>query len=190
MNDNRVILTEIAQSPLLDQRMSFRPETKLGLDAPVVAPEDDEFGAIASKALNEFEALVDEIAAELTAHWDSGGETAQPKLQFDSGAPGDASRDDGIRQYARELVAAAYVNQDNSLWDPSDAQTYAAGGVQTATLLPALLSLARAEEDDSLPGVPDDASDDLCSADPSLATLHQPTTEQNSVPPFVSLTRC
>ena len=96
---------------------------------------------IAALALAEFEALVDEIAAELEAVWDDDDDAALGAGDAAFGGatePDEASRTDRIRRYARELVAAAYVNRDNSAWDPTDAQSYCSSEGDDA-LLPMLL---------------------------------------------------
>jgi hypothetical protein len=107
--------------------------------ADAASPTD----TLAALAVAEFEALVDEIAAELEAVWDDEDDAALGAGTGDAAFGGaaetdDASRSDRIRRYARELVAAAYVNRDNSAWDPTDAQSYCSAEADDA-LLPMLL---------------------------------------------------
>ena len=127
--------------------------------------------AIAALAVAEFEALVDEIAAELEAVWDDDDDAALHAGAGDAAFGGAAepdggSRTDRIRGYARELVAAAYVNRDNSAWDPTDAQSYCSAEADDA-LLPVLLDASGqaddAETDETKPAdayLPEDAQEE------------------------------
>ncbi|KAE8754891.1 hypothetical protein FSO04_37340 [Paraburkholderia madseniana] len=177
----------------------FEPPTAPGFDTPFHAgtavsaasapPGDNELDAIAAEALAEFEALVDEIVAELAAHWDGCAKAAPDSLQFGAGEADNNSRDEEIRQYARELVAAAYVNQDNSVWDPADAQSYASG-TQADALLPTLLSLTD-EPGEASPSEDAGGADSAYpSSEPTVAAQDEPAADGNSVLSFVAVARC
>ena len=119
--------------------------------APQAADAASPTDTIAALAVAEFEALVDEIAAELEAFWDDDDDAALAAGGGDAPFGGTAEPDDGsrtnrIRRYARELVACAYLNRDNSAWDPTVAGSYCSAEANDA-LLPMLLE-TRAEADD------------------------------------------
>lgn len=193
MNGDRTPFDGPGSTPRLEPLSVSRFDTPLragtmASDASAL-PADNELDAIAAEALAEFEALVDEIAAELAAHWDGGAEAAPDSLQFGTSEADDTSHDEEIRQYARELVAAAYVNQNNSVWDPADAQSYASG-TQADALLPTLLSVT-GEPDEASPSEDAVVTDRAyLSSEPAVAAQDEPAADGNPALSFVALARC
>jgi len=157
----------------------FQPDETMPDATPddAVSQTDDggaPLDAVKAQAVAEFEALVDEIAAELEAVWDDDDGLDAGAGGGDGSFGGAADSDDGsrtskIRAYARELVAAAYLNRDNSAWDPTVAQSYCNAEADDA-LLPMLIEASSEEEDGAasdatqsiggyLPDDPEDALD-------------------------------
>ncbi len=173
-NDDSV-QTAVPDAPIFAPDGVVPPETpedpqsiEAASEAADAASQND---AITALAVAEFEALVDEIAAELEAVWDDDDDAALHAGAGDAAFGGAAepdggSRTDRIRGYARELVAAAYVNRDNSAWDPTDAQSYCSAEADDA-LLPVLLDASGqaddAETDETKPAdayLPEDAQEE------------------------------